>query len=88
MNIRNYNDLWFSHEYVIHTMCEKNQFHERKKKLPIDAKMGPSALANAPIDRKIPSTMPFWSCFPYSEMSVVMHVTTNAVAEIKIDFMD
>lgn len=52
-------------------------------KLPMDAKIGPTALAKAPIDRNIPSTVPFWSCFPYSEMSVVIQVTTNAVAAIE-----
>lgn len=28
-------------------------------KLPIDAKIGPTALARAPIDRNMPSTIPF-----------------------------
>jgi hypothetical protein len=52
---------------------------------------GPTALANAPSDLKIPKTVPFWSKFPYFDVSVVMHVTTNAVAKnhqnlIKLNF--
>lgn len=31
----------------------------KKDFVPIDAKMGPSALARAPIDRNMPSTIPF-----------------------------
>lgn len=63
------------------SISNKNVYSVQNK-LPIDTKIGPMALARAPIERNIPSTIPFWSCFPYSEMSVVMHVTTNAVAKI------
>lgn len=45
--------------------------------------MGPIARASAPNDLKIPKTDPFWSKLPYFEMSVVMQVTTNAVAVIR-----
>lgn len=48
---------------------------------PIEANIGPNALAKAPNERKIPKTIPFWSCLPYSDMSVVIQVTTNAVAK-------
>lgn len=49
---------------------------------PIEANIGPSALAKAPNERKIPRTIPFWSCLPYSDISVVIQVTTNAVAKM------
>lgn len=46
----------------------------------VDETIGPSARAKAPRERKIPNTVPFWSKLPYFDVSVVMHVTTNAVA--------
>lgn len=52
---------------------------------PIDQKavedtMGPRARARAPRERKIPSTVPFWSKLPYLAVNVVMHVTQKEVA--------
>lgn len=42
---------------------KKNYFFEQKKNLikflPIEAMIGPTALAKAPSDRKIPRTVPF-----------------------------
>lgn len=46
----------------------------------VDDTIGPSALAKAPRDLKMPSTVPFWSKFPYLAVRVVMHVTQKAVA--------
>lgn len=55
--------------------------YSRKRTLPMHAIVGPNALANAPSDLKMPNTVPFWSWLPYCDINVVMHVTTNAVAE-------
>lgn len=46
----------------------------------VDETIGPRALARAPSDLKMPSTVPFWSKFPYLAVRVVMHVTQKAVA--------
>lgn len=46
----------------------------------VDDTIGPRALARAPRERKMPSTVPFWSKLPYLAVSVVMHVTQKAVA--------
>lgn len=46
------------------------------------ATMGPTALARAPKDRKIPITVPFCCSVPCCDASVVIEGTTIAVAEI------
>lgn len=46
-----------------------------------DATIGPIARASAPNDLNIPRMDPFWLKLPYFDMSVVIHVTTKAVAK-------
>ena len=49
--------------------------------LPIEAKTGPSARASAPIDRKMPSTTPFWLVGPNIDAMVVRQGTVVAEAK-------
>ena len=54
-----------------------------RKDLPVEANIGPTALASAPRDLKIPITVPFCSTVPYDEIIVVRHGTTVADAKNK-----
>ena len=45
--------------------------------------MGPMARANDPKLLIIPKTVPFWDEDPYFDAIVVIHGTTNDVAEMK-----
>ena len=47
---------------------------------PTDATIGPMARASDPRLRNIPKTVPFWDDDPYLDAIVVIHGTTNEVA--------